>query len=64
MKKKLKSIEDLISDKDRQAADLLTIIDILHELNGMENASDDLLKLLRKLELDIFGFNQGLDQIE
>ena len=42
----MKSIEDIVTDKDKQAVDLLTIIDILHELNGMENASDDLLKLL------------------
>lgn len=60
----MKDVKDLIAEKDKQSVDLLAIIDLLHELNGMDNAGDDLIKLLWKLEIDIFSFTTGLDEVE
>lgn len=37
---------------------------MLHDLNGMENAGDELLAIIWKLELDIGDFNKGLDAVE
>lgn len=46
LKKKISSVKDQIKLKDEASVELLSIIDLLHDLNGMENAGEDLLQLL------------------
>lgn len=63
LKKKISSVKDQIKQKDEASVELLSIIDLLHDLNGMENAGEDLLSMLRKLEIDLFDFNKDLDDV-
>lgn len=64
MKKKIQSYSSQIKEKEVASVELLKIIDLIQDLNGLENLGKGLLEILRKIEVDLREFNRGIDDVE